>query len=620
MADVGYSMIPRRQSACDPRRIGLWKIGREIGSGASGRVKIARHSRTGQYAAIKIISKILLNSRISLNRVADETEHTQLAIEREIVVMKLLDHPNVMRLYDVWETSTELYLIMEYIQGGELFDYLCNNGKLLVPEALNYFQQIIAAMDYCHRFNIAHRDLKPENILLDNDCNIKIADFGMAAWQANNDGMLRTSCGSPHYAAPEIISGVTYNGSAADIWSCGVILFALLAGKLPFDHEDCATLLNQVKGGEFDMPSDMDPLAQDLISRMLTRDVSERITMGDIMVHPFFVLHPPKANAHAIPNLLSTTQPVGSTSLIDPDIFANLRTLWHGTPDEEIADSLTNDEPTLQKGIYDLLVQYRANHLEIHRDEEEKIAQDHLERKRSRKVKAMSALLKNTMENIEFEASSSTIPPRDGPPTPRRAAGQGRTSVRFSDGSLYHPPTPAIQLQSPSPMASPASVPSNWEPLPALTVPELQDDKMQAFFHQIVQHLNVLQAKAAASEHGAWSPSLDVLPDTLGDEDLIRTPTPSTPVAKSVVNGYRESPRQPETFGVSLHSGTRPLSVKRKPRRPNSTVAVDSSNKENMANEGHVQKRSSLKGSNGRRAGLGGSRSISSSRQKNALN
>ena len=149
----------------DPKRIGLWKIGRTIGTGSSGtyiyaqdcedllpsligRVRVARHSRTGQFAAIKIISKVNLHSRVSLNRLADETEHTQLAIEREIVVMKLINHPNIMRLYDVWETSTELYLILEYVQGGELFDYLCQKGRLPTAEALDYFQQIIGAMDY----------------------------------------------------------------------------------------------------------------------------------------------------------------------------------------------------------------------------------------------------------------------------------------------------------------------------------------------------------------------------------------------------------------------------------------------------------------------------------------
>ncbi|EGO22056.1 hypothetical protein SERLADRAFT_362515, partial [Serpula lacrymans var. lacrymans S7.9] len=268
--------------------IGLWKVGRTIGKGSSGRVRIARHSTTGQYAAVKIVSKnVLLNS---MNNLGDSAEHMLLSIEREIVIMKLINHPNIMRLYDVWETSSELYLILEYVEGGELFDYLCNKGRLSTSEALGYFQQIISAIHYCHSFNIAHRDLKPENLLMDQNKNIKVADFGMAAWQASsNNGMLRTACGSPHYAAPEVVMGQEYNGSASDIWSCGVILFALLVGRLPFDDEDLYTLLEKVKRSTFDMPSNIDPLAQDLISKMLRKDVSQRITIPEILRHPFYI-------------------------------------------------------------------------------------------------------------------------------------------------------------------------------------------------------------------------------------------------------------------------------------------------------------------------------------------
>ncbi|KAG6910036.1 hypothetical protein DXG01_013760 [Tephrocybe rancida] len=575
MANIGLSMIPRR-------------------------VKVARHSKTGQYAAVKIISKITLNSRVSVNRMADDTEHTQLAIEREIVVMKLLDHPNIMRLYDVWETSTELYLILEYVQGGELFDHLCNKGKLPVPEALNYFQQIVSVIDYCHRFNIAHRDLKPENILLDQDFNIKIADFGMAAWQAADDGLLRTSCGSPHYAAPEIVSGVMYNGSAADIWSCGVILFALLAGNLPFDDEDIGALLNKVKLGIFQFPSDMDALAQDLISRMLTLDVSERITMSDIMTHPFFCLHPPKVVVDVSPRLDSAAQPIDRLS-IDPDIFANLRTLWHSTADADIEEHLTNDEPTLQKGIYHLLVQYRTSNLELYRDEEARIAEDRLERKRSRKAKAQAAAQKIVMDGGEIEPSPSSLPPRDDPPTPRRASGQKCMSGQFSDSSLAHAQPPSIRVQLP-PTPTTVQLPSS--PLPPLEVPDLEDNKMQAFFSQIVQHLNVLQAKAAASESGAWSPNLSLDPGEL-------TAPPSTPCDTRLIDS------QAIGFGssdVGLRSGTtarplaktRPLSVKHKTYRP--TFAIDSSNKENMYEDDylHVNERGNIMKKSSLRRGKGG--------------
>ncbi|KIL69476.1 hypothetical protein M378DRAFT_69704 [Amanita muscaria Koide BX008] len=343
----------------DPKRVGPWKIGRTIGKGSSGRVRIARHSKTGQHAAVKIVSK-----NVSLDRLADEIEHKQLALQREIVVMKLINHPNIMRLYDVWETSTELFLILEYVQGGELFEYLCEKGRLPTSEALAYFQQIISAVDYCHQFNIAHRDLKPENILLDLDRNIKIADFGMAAWQKNAcDGMLLTSCGSPHYAAPEIIDGKPYNGSAADIWSCGVILYALLSGKLPFDDEDCSALLGKVMVGKYDMPQDVDPLAQDLIKKMLEIDPRRRITMVDIQRHPFYLSKEPNVSQQSMPCLGDIAQPIKSPSSIDPDIFANLRILWHGSSDQEILAALLNEEKNWQKGIYYLLADYRKKDL-----------------------------------------------------------------------------------------------------------------------------------------------------------------------------------------------------------------------------------------------------------------
>lgn len=187
---------------------------------------------------------------------------------------------------------------MEYVPGGELFDYLVKRGRLPVSEALHYFQQIIHAVDYCHRFNICHRDLKPENLLLDKDKNIKVADFGMAAWEAG-ERMLETSCGSPHYASPEIVAvsqtlvmcsrsgtdarqGKAYHGSSSDIWSCGIILFALLTGRLPFDDDNIRSLLQKVKIGVFEMPDEIKGPSRDLLTRMLEKDPERRITVSRV--------------------------------------------------------------------------------------------------------------------------------------------------------------------------------------------------------------------------------------------------------------------------------------------------------------------------------------------------
>lgn len=169
------------------------------------------------------------------------------------------------------------YLLLEYVEGGELFDYLVSKGRLDLSEAISYFRQIISGVHYCHKFHIAHRDLKPENLLLDKDKNIKIADFGMAALEYDGTAFLETSCGSPHYASPEVVAGKQYHGSASDIWSCGVVLFALLTGRLPFDHENMGELLRRVKSGKFEMPRSIPPEAKDLLSKILKVDPAQRI-------------------------------------------------------------------------------------------------------------------------------------------------------------------------------------------------------------------------------------------------------------------------------------------------------------------------------------------------------
>lgn len=502
--------------------------------------------------------------------------------------MKLIDHPNIMRLYDVWETSTELYLILEYVKGGELFEYLCKKGRLPTEEALGYFQQIIAAIDYCHQFNIAHRDLKPENILLDEDFNVKIADFGMAAWQAN--GMLRTSCGSPHYAAPEIVSAKAYNGSAADIWSCGVILHALLAGRLPFDDEDIGILLEKVKEGAFDMPEDIHPLAQDLIKKMLTANTEDRITMPELLVHPFFTSIKPKATTFAIPDLDSIARPIGSLASIDPDIFANLRTLWHGTPDAEIVQSLRNNEQNWQKGVYHLLVEYRKRHFE-HCDEEQELAI--LRRKKKLSKMKAATLPRSDSQDTPLGPSHSSLPHRDGPPTPRRAA-RSRINSSSNESLADQIPIPAINLCSatPSPQLGSPTTPAMLSPL---AVPDLEDDKMHAFFHQIVNRLNALQARTGIDPgNSSGSPNANLLKDVFEGMPLpaiyAATP-PSTPATHF-----------DETQG-NRSGGTRPLSVQRKVRPQRPTVDTSTCNKENVderAGSSSIVPRSSLKSSNRR--------------------
>lgn len=289
--------------------------------------------------------------------------------------------------------SPDSYLVLEYVQGGELFEFLVSSRRFDANEASKYFQQIIRGLDYCHHFSICHRDLKPENIMLTAHKNIKIADFGMAAWQGSNQ-LLETSCGSPHYASPEIVrvshisiarlggkaevqsatflalQGLSYHGAASDIWSCGVILYAMLAGTLPFDDKDMKGLLEKVGNGVYEkIPRDIPRDARDLIERMLVVDPYKRITvsayltltasgihhmltrrpiclqMREIMSHPFFFRHDPSQDDHPVPivdppRLEVLSRSLKSLSLIDPEILESLCSLWRGTERERIVTAL----------------------------------------------------------------------------------------------------------------------------------------------------------------------------------------------------------------------------------------------------------------------------------------
>ncbi|KAF4153305.1 hypothetical protein CNMCM6069_001003 [Aspergillus lentulus] len=361
--------------------VGPWQLGKTLGEGATGRVRLAKHAVTGQTAAIKIVSKrsaaiAQSESIAAMDRNASlfsgtGTRQMPSGIEREVVIMKLIEHPNVISLYDVWENRGELYLVLEYVQGGELFHYVQNHGPLPEEEAVRLFRQIIAGLGYCHRFNICHRDLKPENILLDSWRNVKLADFGMAALQPAGH-WLNTSCGSPHYAAPEIIYGRKYRGDKADIWSCGIILYALLTGYLPFDGGDLPSTLRQVKRGEYTIPPELSVEAADLIQRILQKRPEDRITMHGIWMHPLLKkyeqFHQAMSHHYLGPAPPLTAQdcgpPVPSRQDIDIDILRNLQTLWHGVKTEALIERVLNPQPTQERMFYNALIKFRNEQLE----------------------------------------------------------------------------------------------------------------------------------------------------------------------------------------------------------------------------------------------------------------
>ncbi|CAD5190180.1 unnamed protein product [Musa acuminata subsp. malaccensis] len=275
-----------------------YKLGKTLGIGSFGKVKIAEHLLTGHKVAIKI-----LNRRKIKNMEMEEK------VRREIKILRLFMHPHIIRLYEVIETQSDIYVVMEYVKSGELFDYIVEKGRLQEDEARRFFQQIISGVEYCHRNMVVHRDLKPENVLLDSKWNVKIADFGLS--NVMRDGhFLKTSCGSPNYAAPEVISGKLYAGPEVDVWSCGVILYALLCGTLPFDDENIPNLFKKIKGGIYTLPSHLSPLARDLIPRMLIVDPMKRITIREIREHPWFQTHLPRYLAVPPPDTMQQAKKI----------------------------------------------------------------------------------------------------------------------------------------------------------------------------------------------------------------------------------------------------------------------------------------------------------------------
>ncbi|EFA83217.1 putative protein serine/threonine kinase [Heterostelium album PN500] len=335
--------------------VGPFIIGKTLGQGTTGKVKLGFHKDTGFKVGIKIINKDLLNNKPSMRR----------KIEREVVLMKLIDHPNALKMYEVYETSNYLYvkdkikltilnydrfLILEYVEGGELFDYLVEKGGLESGEALFFFQQIIGGLDYCHSRNICHRDLKPENLLLSGDKKIKICDFGMGSI-IKKDSLLHTSCGSPHYASPEVVSGIDYDGQKTDVWSCGVILYALLTGRLPFDDDNIRRLLSKVKSGDFVMPAYIHKDAQDLLTKMLIVDPKKRISIKDIKKHPWFLSNTVQIQK-SIPVDEIVSTPLPDLSVLDDEIFRSLMVLGLGSVDE-VKKALVSNEKS------QILVYYR---------------------------------------------------------------------------------------------------------------------------------------------------------------------------------------------------------------------------------------------------------------------
>ncbi|XP_064109499.1 MAP/microtubule affinity-regulating kinase 3-like isoform X22 [Macrobrachium nipponense] len=266
----GSSSTRVSSSRSRTEEIGKYRLLKTIGKGNFAKVKLAKHVPTGKEVAIKIIDKTQLNPG-SLQK-----------LFREVRIMKILDHPNIVKLFQVIETEKTLYLVMEYASGGEVFDYLVFHGRMKEKEARAKFRQIVSAVQYCHQKKIIHRDLKAENLLLDSEMVIKIADFGFSN-EFTPGNKLDTFCGSPPYAAPELFQGKKYDGPEVDVWSLGVILYTLVSGSLPFDGSNLKELRERVLRGKYRIPFYMSTDCENLLKKFLVLNPARRASLETIM-------------------------------------------------------------------------------------------------------------------------------------------------------------------------------------------------------------------------------------------------------------------------------------------------------------------------------------------------
>uniref|UniRef100_A0A3P9B441 MAP/microtubule affinity-regulating kinase 3 n=1 Tax=Maylandia zebra TaxID=106582 RepID=A0A3P9B441_9CICH len=320
--------------------IGNYRLLKTIGKGNFAKVKLARHVLTGKEVAVKIIDKTQLNSS-SLQK-----------LFREVRIMKMLNHPNIVKLFEVIETEKTLYLVMEYASGGEVFDYLVAHGRMKEKEARAKFRQIVSAVQYCHQKCIVHRDLKAENLLLDADMNIKIADFGFSN-EFTLGNKLDTFCGSPPYAAPELFQGKKYDGPEVDVWSLGVILYTLVSGSLPFDGQNLKELRERVLRGKYRIPFYMSTDCENLLKKFLILNPSKRGSLEQIMRDRWMNV------GYEEEELKPYIEP-------QPDYKDPRRTdimLQMGFSQEEIQDSLVNQKYNDVMATY-LLLDYRNSELD----------------------------------------------------------------------------------------------------------------------------------------------------------------------------------------------------------------------------------------------------------------
>lgn len=273
------------------KKVGKYDIGRTLGEGTFGKVKFAINTETDERVAIKVLDK---------DKIQKQNMGAQ--VKKEISIMKMVRHSHVVQLKEVLASRTKIFIVLELITGGELFDKIVSEGRFDEENARFYFRQLVNGVGYCHEQGVCHRDLKPENLLLDENGDLKISDFGLSALYTGEQdegesrtALLHTTCGTPNYVAPEVLADKGYDGRAADTWSIGVILYVLMAGFLPFDEPTMSALFRKIQKADFTYPSWFSPAARDLLDKILVSDPTTRIPLKDVMFEPWMKVEESKS-------------------------------------------------------------------------------------------------------------------------------------------------------------------------------------------------------------------------------------------------------------------------------------------------------------------------------------
>ena len=382
------------------KKVANYILSNTIGKGTFSTVKLGIHLPTQKKVAIKILEKDKIKDDDDLERIG-----------REIHILTVLRHPNIAQLYETITTEKHIYIIMEYIEGHDLFQYIYANNHLDDLKASQLFRQLISTIEYIHTLGIVHRDIKPENILLNKQKTIlKLVDFGLSNSYKHGD-LLKTACGSPCYAAPEMISGEEYDGLYSDLWSCGVVLYCMLVGKLPFDDEDIKVLYNNIKNAKYYLPKSLSEQAQDLIKRILTTDPKKRISLDKIKKHPFFLIG---SNTPLMKGLLVGIQNIP----VDLDIIKDIKKKYFKDKDnineEYIANMIQNNIHNTTTTIYYLMYKEKTENIFNNENSKiKKIKKDKIKKKSSSKEKKddfnvklkqiFTHISKNTRNNKNYE-------------------------------------------------------------------------------------------------------------------------------------------------------------------------------------------------------------------------